>query len=140
MSLLYMDVLLWTLFEQCNLSVISNITAAYQHQASVFPIRYHGEASYFPNSYVELPEVQRLLAHSGKLGNRCAPLLHEGQVSLHPAPPLWLHTHLKQPCDSLPAEGGGVRVGFLASDEEKKDVMVMGMEIKNVTFYTPRCY
>lgn len=77
------------------------------------PAPYHGEASYFPNSHVELPQVQRLLAHSGKLTNRCAPLLHEVQVSLHPASPLRLSTELVQPCDSVAAEGRGVRVGFL---------------------------
>lgn len=94
-------------------------------------MHYHGEASYLPDSYVELPEVQRLLAHSGKLGNRRSPLLHEGQVSLHPAPPLRLHTKLIQPRDSLPAEGGRVRVGFLVRDkeeeEEKSYLMVMVM-------------
>lgn len=105
--------------ELCKLCVISNIISNIL-TSSALPRRYHGEASYFPNSYVELPEVQRLLAHSGKLGNRRAPLLHEGQVSLHPASPLRLHTQLKKPRDSLPTEGGGVRVGFLVSDKEDK--------------------
>lgn len=80
-------------------------------------MRYHSQASYLSNSHVELPEVQWLLAHYGQLGYRCTPLLHEGQIALHPAPPLWLHAQLIEPCDSLPAEGGGVRVGFLARKE-----------------------
>lgn len=86
----------------------------------VFSPRYHGEASYLADSRVELPEIKRLLAHSGQLGNRCAPLLHEGQVPLNPAPPLWLHPQLIKACDSLPSEGGGVRVGFLATERERE--------------------
>lgn len=68
--------------------------------------RYHGQASYLPNGYVELPEVQWLLAHNGEMADGCAPLLHEVQVSLHPAPPLWLQAKLEEPCDSLPADAG----------------------------------
>lgn len=92
----------------------------YPNTSGTSPVLYHGEASDLADSYVELPEVQRLLAHSGKLGDGCAPLLHEVQVSLHPAPPLWLHAQLKQARDSLAADGGGVRVGFLESDGEIK--------------------
>lgn len=61
----------------------------------VFLRRYHGEASNLPNGHVELPEVQRLLAHSGKLGDRRSPFLHEGQVSLHPNAPLRLPAQLE---------------------------------------------
>lgn len=80
---------------------------------------YHGQAADLPHGRVELPEVQWLLAHSGKVCDRCAPLFHEVEVSLHPAPPLRLHAQLKQPRDSLPAEGARVGVGFLGSDGEK---------------------
>lgn len=66
--------------------------------------RYHGQASDLPNGDVELPEVQRLLAHGGEVADGRAPLLHEVQVSLHPAPPLWLHAKLEEPRDSLSAD------------------------------------
>ena len=101
--------------EQCHFSHYPNTSTS-----GMFPVLYHGQASDLADSDVELPEVQRLLAHSGKLGDGCAPLLHEVQVSLHPAPPLWLHAQLKQARDSLPTDGGGVRVGFLESDGEIK--------------------
>lgn len=90
--------------------------------------RYHGQASYLPNGYVELPEVQRLLAHSGQMGDGCAPLLHEAEVSFHPAPPFWLHAKLEQPRDSLPTDAGRVRVGFLMREPKKVEL------VTNVTF------
>lgn len=81
---------------------------------------YHGEASYLTDGNVQPPQVQRLLAHGGQLGNGRAPLLHEGQVPLHPAPPLRLRAQLIEACDSLSTEGGGVRVGFLARENKKR--------------------
>lgn len=81
-------------------------------------MRYHGEASYLPNSHVELPQVQRFLAHSWKLRNRCAPLLHEGQVPLHPSSSLGLCTQLVQSAGSLAADGG-VWVDFLIKTNNK---------------------
>lgn len=81
--------------------------------------RYHGQASDLPNGYVELPEVQRLLAHSGQMGDGCAPLLHEVEVPFHPAPPFWLHAKLEQPRDSLPTDAGRVGVGFLMREPQK---------------------
>lgn len=90
---------------------------------------YHGETSYLPNSHVELPQVQRLLAHSGQLCNGRASLLHEGQVSLHPGPPLRLNTQLIKSRDSLPTDRGGVRVGFLGSDREREFITYMNNEL-----------
>lgn len=120
----------WTV---CHLSHYPNTSTS-----GMFPVLYHGEASDLADSYVELPEVQRLLAHSGKLGDGCAPLLHEVQVSLHPAPPLWLHAQLKQARDSLPADGGGVRVGFLESDGKiKREGLACGTKyILHILFYS----
>lgn len=89
----------------------------------MFSMCYHGKASYLPNSHVELPQVQRLLAYSGQLCDWRAPLIHEGQISLHPAPPLRLHTQFIKPRDSLPTDRGGVGVGFLASDRERKFII-----------------
>lgn len=103
-------------------------------------MRYHGEASDLPHGDVELPQVQRLLAHGGQLSHGRAPLLHEGQVALHPAPPLGLRPQLKQPRDSLSAEGGGgVRVGLLEEPRrgKEKSVYANAMQIQSVTLYTP---
>lgn len=102
-----------------NMLAISSIIQG----VTVLLIHYHGQASDLPHWDVELPQIQRLLAHNRKLGDRCAPLLHEVEVSLHPAPPLWFCTQLIQPCDSLSSEGGGVKVGFLVSKQEKKEEM-----------------
>lgn len=49
-----------------------------------------------------------------------APLLHEVQVSFHPAPPLRLQAKLKEPRDPLPADAGRVRVGFLMRRGERQ--------------------
>lgn len=100
---------------------------------NMFPMCYHGEASYLPNSHVELPQVQRLLAHSGQLCNRRASLLHEGQISLHPAPPLRLHTQFIKSRDSLPTDGGGVRIGFLASDREREFIIYIEL-YRNINY------
>lgn len=78
---------------------------------------YHGEASYFSNSYVELPQVQQLLSNNWKLGNWRPALLHEVQVPLHPNLPLWLWTQLVQPRDAFAAQRG-VGIWFLMKNKK----------------------
>lgn len=99
-----------------------------------FPVIYHRQASDLPNSCVELPKVQGLLAHNRKMGNGCSPLLHEVEVTLHPAPPLRLCPKLKQPRDSLPTDRGWVGVGFLESDKKKSWKMSYAVKIYSTTY------
>ena len=55
---------------------------------------------------IESEQVQRLLAHCRQTWDRGAPLLHEGEVAVHPQLPLWLIPQLIHLCDLLPSSGG----------------------------------
>ncbi len=59
---------------------------------------HHSQASDFSNTEIEAAQIQRLLAHWRQVGDRCAPLLHEGDVAIHPCPPLRLTAHVVQSC------------------------------------------
>lgn len=59
---------------------------------------HHSQASDFSNTEVEAAQIQRLLAHWRQVRDRRAPLLHEGDVAIHPCPPLRLTAHVVQSC------------------------------------------
>lgn len=74
-------------------------------------LSHHGQASNLSHSQVKSAEVQRFLPDSGQVWDGRPPLLHEGQVPVHPQPPLRLRAHLIQPGDLLVGHPG--RVGLL---------------------------
>lgn len=67
---------------------------------------HHGQSSNLSDSQVESTQVQWLLPDCGQVWNRSPPLLHEGQVTVHPQPPLGFGAHVVEPGDLLIGHGG----------------------------------
>lgn len=94
----------WATTQRLGITVLNNFFSLFLSYFLLLLRRYHCQASDLADGHVEPPQVQWLLAHSGQLGHRRAPLLHEVQVPLHPAPPFGLHTHLVEANDSVSAQ------------------------------------
>lgn len=67
---------------------------------------HHGKSSNLTDSQVKPAEVQRLLPDSRQVGDGRPPLIHEGQVAVHPQLSLRLRAQVVQAANLLIGHGG----------------------------------
>lgn len=82
---------------------------------------YHGQASKVLHRHVELAQIQLFFAHDRKVRNWRPPILHKGQVAIHPALSLCLASHFVQPGNLVICCGSRAR--FLKVWDRDRELM-----------------